>query len=87
MSWLDEELPPFTAVFEGLAAVGEAVDAGAGAVELERARVELPVELHVEVDDHGRVRLIAAPPTQHVTTTWMPVWHRMAVEVRADARG
>ena len=86
MSWLDEELPPFTALFHGFADLGAAI-AEPGGLRLERARVELPVDLHVEVLEDGAVRLIGAPPSQHVETTWMPVWHRIALDVRTDAGG
>jgi hypothetical protein len=84
MSWLDEELAPFAALFHGFGDIGEAF---AGGMRPARVRVELPIEFYAEVDDDGGVRLIGAPPTQHVTTSWMPVWHRIALEVRADAGG
>jgi hypothetical protein len=84
MSWLDEELPPFTALLRGLADIGDAFAADPSGLRLDRARVRLPIELHVEVGGDGAVRLIGAPPTQHVGTTWMPVWHTMTLEVGPD---
>ena len=89
MTWLADELRPFTALFSGVADLdADLADPATGlALRLERARLDLPVELHVEVDEGGAVRLLGAPPTQHVATTWMPVWHRMRLEVTADGDG
>ncbi|MBU1405605.1 MAG: hypothetical protein KKE83_06335 [Proteobacteria bacterium] len=39
--------------------------------------VDMPVEMVIQVDDSGKVRLASAPPTQQIETTIFPVLHRM----------
>jgi hypothetical protein len=57
-------------------------------VDLEALRLNLPVELQVEVDDDGRPRIGVAPPTQTTETTILPVFHRMTIAIeRDDDRG
>jgi hypothetical protein len=57
-------------------------------VDLEALRLNLPVELQVEVDGDGRPRIGLAPPTQTTETTILPVFHRMTIAIeRDDARG
>ena len=48
--------------------------------------LDLPLELDVESDDAaGLVHAVrASPPTQHVRTTVMPVFHRLRVRVVAE---
>jgi 2,3-bisphosphoglycerate-dependent phosphoglycerate mutase len=53
-------------------------------VEPLAARLDLPIELDVGVTDEGTVALAGAPPTQHVETTYMPVFHRISLSIRAD---
>jgi hypothetical protein len=86
---VDEFLHPFHALFAGLADLdADLVDDDAGVrMTMERAKIDLPIELSVTVDDAGAVTLVSAPPTQHVATTWMPVFHRIHLTVAADARG
>jgi hypothetical protein len=52
---------------------------------IESARLDLPFELAVGVEPDGAVRLLAAPPTQHISTTVMPALHHLTVE--ASVRG
>lgn len=58
-----------------------------GGVELESLRLDLPVELHVEVGSDGRPRVGVAPPTQTTETSIMPVFHRMKIAIERDDRG
>ncbi|HEX6367476.1 MAG TPA: hypothetical protein VF006_01010 [Longimicrobium sp.] len=53
-------------------------------VEMEALRLELPVELQVDVDDDGRPRIGLAPPTQTTETTILPVFHRMTIAIERD---
>lgn len=46
-------------------------------------KVDLPVELDL-VEDNSVWRLDAAPPTQWIETTVMPVWHRVRMTVSLD---
>jgi hypothetical protein len=50
------------------------------AMKLERIAVEFPVELQLEAGADGLV-LRASPPTQHVATGVLPVWHGLRVTV------
>jgi hypothetical protein len=57
-------------------------------VELQALRLDLPVELRVEVDEDGRARIGVSPPTQTTETTILPVFHRMTIAIeRDDDRG
>jgi hypothetical protein len=50
------------------------------AVTLEELRTEFPIELQIAAGDAG-VSLAVAPPTQHVETSILPVWHQLRVTV------
>jgi hypothetical protein len=82
----DEYLHPFSRLFEGIADLDAAlVDEEFGAAFLlDEAIVELPIELSIGVTDQGTVALATAPPTQHVETTYMPVFHQIRLSVRSD---
>jgi hypothetical protein len=82
-------LQPFEAVFTGIADFDAGLldpELGLG-MRLERAAIDTPIELDVLVDDDGRVSIVAAPPTQHVETTYMPVFHHIDLVVTADGDG
>lgn len=49
------------------------------ACSVTNVKIELPVEIGVEVDDNGNVSLASAPPTQQIETTIFPVLHRMRI--------
>lgn len=53
-------------------------------VDLQAMRLDLPVELQVEVDGDGRPRIGLAPPTQTTDTTILPVFHRMTIAIERD---
>jgi len=79
-------LQPFEAVFTGIAdldALLVAPEFGLG-MRLGRAAIDTPIELDVLVDDDGAVSIVGAPPTQHVETTYMPVFHQIDLVVTAD---
>lgn len=50
-------------------------------MEIEKATMELPVELDIQVDDQGKVYLGAIPPMYYVETTIMPVFHQIKLKV------
>lgn len=78
-------LSPFAAFVQGLADLDLESAAPADGLLVEEVRLELPVELRVEVEEDGQVRVSGAPPTQHVETTVMPVFHRLSLRVtRSD---
>ncbi len=51
------------------------------AMTLDEARLDLPIELAVRIDDDGTVRVEASPPLQQIETTVLPVFHRMKLRV------
>lgn len=83
---LDEHLHPFESLFQALGELDARMSEPALglAMHVERAAFDLPVELHVEVDEDGGVRMSGAPPTQQVRTTWMPVFHQLRLTVTSD---
>ena len=84
-----EWLQPFEAVFAGVADLDAgliAPDFGLG-MRMERAAIDTPIELDVLVDEDGAVSIVGAPPTQHVETTYMPVFHHIDLVVTADGYG
>ena len=82
----DEYLHPFARMFESFCDVETSVGGAEEgiALRLDEARLDLPIELDVGVTDEGTVALAGAPPTQHVETTYMPVFHRISLSIRAD---
>jgi hypothetical protein len=82
----DEYLHPFAQLFSGLADV-EAQFADPEtrtAMRITGVAVDLPIELTIGVTDAGTVALASAPPTQQVSTTYMPVFHRVRIAIAAD---
>lgn len=53
-------------------------------VTLSELKVDLPFELDLLPDGEGRWQLDAAPPTQHLETSVMPVWHRVRLRVSVN---
>jgi hypothetical protein len=81
----DEFLGPFATLVECLGDLEVVVDPVTGdGMRVERAVLDLPIELDVGVDDDGVVVLATAPPTQHVETTIMPVFHQVRIEIGVD---
>lgn len=54
------------------------------ACSVTKIAVEVPVEIHIEVDDGGGVALVSAPPTQQIETSIFPVLHTMRLVLVAD---
>ena len=54
------------------------------ALEIEQVNVDLPIELNVSVDDDGAVTLHGSAPTQSTRTTFLPVFHRMSLQIVPD---
>ena len=75
---LDEALLPLGEMIAGFLDLGAE---GARPLRVEEVRLDLPVEVDVGVAEDGRARVGAAPPTQRLRTSVMPVFHRMRVTV------
>ncbi len=71
--------------------LGELVGAACAEPEVEgdvsmivsEIKVDLPIELNL-MQEQGAWQLDAAPPTQKIETTVMPVWHRVRLRVSVD---
>jgi hypothetical protein len=74
---LDEFLLP---LWEYVASFVVPIHEGVGSMTLESVFLDMPMELAVEDREDGR-RLLAAPPTQHLTTSVMPAFHRIRVRL------
>lgn len=83
---VDEYLHPVARMFEGVSDLdARLTDERLGmAMLVEEMRLDLPIELGVVTHESGRVELASAPPTQHVQTTYMPVFHRLRLTVTPD---
>jgi hypothetical protein len=81
----DDRLPSlgsFISELAGAACVEPQGD-GEGRLMVSEMAFDLPFELEL-MEDAGAWQLGAAPPTQKVETTVMPVWHRVRLRVRLD---
>jgi hypothetical protein len=82
----DEYLHPFEQLFSGFVDfepdIGDP-DAGA-AMQIVGVKVDMPIELSIGVTDMGTVAMASSPPTQHVSTTYMPVFHHIRLSIQVD---
>jgi len=82
-----EDRLPSLAEFVGELAGAASVDADVAleqeAVFVSEIKIDLPFELNL-LEESGAWQLDAAPPTQKIETTVMPVWHRLRVTVAAN---
>lgn len=80
-----DRLPPLSEFLAELAGVAS-VDADSEieeAVSISEINFDLPFEMNL-LEESGTWQLDAAPPTQKVETTVMPVWHRVRLRVTVD---
>jgi hypothetical protein len=80
-----DRLPALSEFLAELASVAS-VDADSEieeAVSISEINVDLPFELNL-LQESGAWQLDAAPPTQKIDTTVMPVWHRVRLRVTVD---
>lgn len=65
--------------------IGQIGDPDSGQVlTVEQLNFDLPVELQLEIDDQGHLNLKAAPPTQQIETSVMPIFHQIKLSVVKD---
>ena len=81
------DLVAFSALIELLADIEyRQEDAQLGmALTVDSLTFDFPFEADVRRDEFGRVTLDAAPPTQELETSTMPVFHRLKVRIARDA--
>jgi hypothetical protein len=79
--------PPFHQLIWELVNTEMAIaDPTSGMVQIvEQVEVDMPVEIRVEVDEQGQVRLMGSPPTQRTETTILPVFHQMKLRISQEA--
>jgi hypothetical protein len=77
-------LPTLGSLVSELAGAAGVIPEAAGEVLLvSELTLDLPVEIEL-TDEDGEWRIEAAPPTQLVETTVLPVWHRVQLRVSLD---
>lgn len=77
-------LPTLGSLISELAGAASVIPESAGEVLLVREiALDLPVEIEL-ADENGEWRIEAAPPTQLIETTVLPVWHRVQLRVSLD---
>lgn len=50
-------------------------------MSIERIILEMPFELEVKTGSNGDIVLGSSPPTQKIETTFMPVFHRIKMNI------
>jgi hypothetical protein len=79
-----DRLPTLCALVAELAGACAVIPEAEGdALLVSEVALELPIELGM-MDEGEGWRLDAAPPTQQVETTVLPVWHRLRLKVSLD---
>ncbi len=56
----------------------------AEALRIEQIRLDLPLEIRVQIDADGGLQVLGSPPTQRTETTILPVFHRLTLRVERD---
>lgn len=81
----DEPLPLLSSMLAALAEIDGIVADGALAMSVAEVSLDLPFELEIGDADDG-LSVGAAPPTQRIETSILPVFHRMTLRlVRNEA--
>lgn len=82
----DDILMPFAIFVQGLADHSlQVADPITGqSLTVDEMKLNLPIEIRVEVDDAGIVTLKGSPPTQRTETTILPVFHQMQLRIAQD---
>lgn len=78
------DLIPFGDFLAGLVALDPQVGDDQMTLWVERMNLELPVELGIGWDERGQLAVEASPPTQHLATSVLPVFHQLRVAFARD---
>jgi hypothetical protein len=83
----DDLSPPFHQLIWELVDTEMAIaDPTSGMVQIvEQVEIDMPVEIRVEVNEQGQVKLTGSPPTQRTETTILPVFHQMKIRISREA--
>ena len=76
-----EDLAPLGDFVSGLVDLDLEVRGEGLVVTVEELALEMPIEVGIAVADDGRVALAAAPPTQRIETSILPVFHQLRVRI------
>jgi hypothetical protein len=82
----DDILMPFANFVQDLAdhSLQVADPISGQALTVDTIKLNLPIEIRVEVDDAEIVSLKGSPPTQRTETTILPVFHQMQLRIVLD---
>lgn len=78
---IDEALIPLSQVVESFLMISEPDSGMPLALCVDRIVVDFPLELQVEISQEENLILGAAPPTQRIETSFMPVFHRLKITI------
>ncbi len=80
---LDKSVLPISAMMECISELEGVIaeEQWGMSMSVEEITIDLPAEFDIMQDDMGRLVLGAAPPTQRIETTFMPVFHRLTLTI------
>ncbi|MEL6865622.1 MAG: hypothetical protein AAFP19_14440 [Bacteroidota bacterium] len=85
---IDEAFLPLSEMIEELSdwegQMNEVFEKERVRMEIESARLELPVELDIVVNEEGKVELGAVTPLYDVSTSFNPVFHQIRIGLVAQ---
>ncbi len=85
---MNEDFIPFSEFVEEFVAVDHYMEQNFEdrnvAMHIEKITTETPCQLHVEVDDDGKVNLGSIPPMYYVETSFMPVFHNIKINFEIE---
>jgi len=86
---MDEAFLQFSQMIQRLLSIrGEFVDIDAGVRSyIQRAEIDMPVELDVSRDETGALSLGSVPPLYYADTSFRPSYHRLRLIVSAETDG
>jgi hypothetical protein len=66
---------------QGLSAFEGEIENDVCKMSIERIILDMPFELEVKTDSSGDIVLGSCPPTQKIETSFMPVFHRIKMNI------
>lgn len=56
------------------------------AMQMEKVKMSMPMQLQVHVKEDGSVVLGGSPPLYYAATTILPVFHQLTINIKAEAK-
>jgi hypothetical protein len=78
---MDQALFPFGQLMVNISEIQGELKDDISSMSIESIKIEMPFELDVRVDANDRLVLGGSPPTQQLETSFMPVFHKMKVNI------